>query len=79
MEVISDDPLGAKDHVAMACEELYRKNALVWIGLGHCFKFFHILVILGLRAFSTFWLCEACALQEIFFFYKMRVKLVRQL
>jgi len=79
MEVIGDDPLSAIDHVAVACKELYRKNALVWIALGHGFKFFHIFVILGLTALCTSWLCEACALQEIFFVNEIRVKLVRQL
>ena len=79
MEVIGDDPLSAMDHVAVACEELYRKNALVWIALGHGFKFFHILVILDLTAICTSWLCKACALQEIFFVNEIRVKLVRQL
>ena len=79
MEVIGDDPLSAIDHVAVACKELYRKNALVWIALGHGFKFFHIFVILGLTALCTSWLCEACTLQEIFFVNEIRVKLVRQL
>ena len=79
MEVIGDDPLSAIDHVAVACKELYRKNALVWIALRHGFKFFHIFVILGLTALCTSWLCEACTLQEIFFVNEIRVKLVRQL
>jgi hypothetical protein len=77
--MIGDDPLSAEDHIAMACEKLYRQNALIWIALRNFFELLHVFLILGFICFGAFRLCQKCALFERVVVEILHIVLVGQL